>query len=369
MAKKAATKKTAKTKKTENPRVQRLEEAFKLTQKTFGAENVFLGSRGGSQEEIEMVPTGSATLDYTSGVGGFPRGRIIEVYGPEASGKTTLAIHAIAEAQKQGLTCAFIDAEHSLDSKYAKKVGVNMDELLIAQPDYGEQAISMIEELSQAKVIDVVVLDSVAALIPKAELEGNLDKAQVGVHARLMSKTFRRITGVLKKSNVLCLMINQTRTNVGVMYGNPEVTTGGNALKFYASMRIRVSRTDKIVEDGKQIGHMLKVVFKKNKMAPPFTECLVPLKYGIGFDVAGDTLTIATELGIVDIQGRSYFFEGEKFATSKGDAMKAVATNKDLLQGLLLAVEAERNKVPGEEEEKLEEMPEGDDVTEDVDIE
>jgi len=317
-------------KETGNDKAKRLNEAFALMKKTYKEGSVFLGAKG-KIKDIEVISTGSDTLNHTSGIGGFPRGRIIEIYGKEGSGKTTLALHAIAEAQKAGLTCAFIDAEHALDPKYATKIGVNVEELLISQPDYGEQAIEMTKLLAESGLVDCVVIDSVAALVPKAELEGNIDKAQVGVHARLMSKAFRIMTGGLQKNNVLCMMINQTRTNVGVMYGNPEVTTGGNALRFYSSMRIRVAPGEKMIENGVQKGHMLRIKFHKNKMAAPFTDCEVPLIYGVGFDLIGDLFTVCLESGIIEKVGtRKYLFKGEQFANSKGDALQYVTENEDM---------------------------------------
>jgi recombination protein RecA len=303
---------------------------------------VFFG-HGPIKAEDKIVPTGSMILDASAGVGGLPGGRIVEIFGPEASGKSTLCLSIVAEAQKKGMTCAYIDTEHALDAKYAKKLGVNVDSLILSQPDFAEQALDIFKEVAASGAIDVIVLDSVAALVPKAELEGETADQSMGVQARMMSKMLRVLAGVLNKNNCLGIFINQVRMKIGVMYGNPETTPGGNALKFYASMRMRVSRGETFGGEPAK-GHMINVKFVKNKMAPPFTECQVPLVYGQGIDQAGDLFTIAKEWGVLDVRGAHSYFNGQKFASSRDEAVAKLKSDKAAFAELDKAVREELKK-------------------------
>ncbi len=280
---------------------------------------------------VDTIPSGSISLDIATGIGGIPRGRITEIYGPESSGKTTLTLHIIAEAQKRGGKAVFIDAEHAFDPKYAKAIGVKLEDLIISQPDYGEQALEIAETLIRSGVIDVVVIDSVAALVPKAELEGDLEDFNVGLHARLMSKAMRVLKGVVNKSNTALILINQIREKVGVMFGNPETTTGGRAIKFFADMRLEVRKKD-IKDAGEKVGNRVKVKVVKNKLAPPFKEAEFDVIYGKGISKEGELLDLGTELGIINKSGAWYSYGDIKLGQGKEKAREFLMQNKELAE-------------------------------------
>ncbi len=296
-----------------------LESAIFQIQKQFGKGSIMrLGSR--ETEQIPVISTGALGIDIATGVGGFPRGRIIEIYGPESSGKTTLALHAVAEAQKAGGTAAFIDAEHALDVYYAERLGVNVDDLLVSQPDYGEQALEIAEILIRSSAVDIIVVDSVAALVPKAEVEGNIGDSHVNLQARMMSQTMRKLTAILKQTNTTIVFINQIRMKIGVMFGSPETTTGGNALKFYASIRIDIRRMTQIKDGQEVIGNRTKVKVVKNKVAPPFKIAEFDIIYGEGISRVGDLLDLAVELDIVEKSGAWYSYNGERVGQGRENA-------------------------------------------------
>lgn len=274
--------------------------------------------------QVEAIPTGCLSIDMALGVLGVPRGRIIEIYGPESSGKTTLAQHIIAEAQKRGGVAAFVDAEHALDPDYARKIGVDVDNLLISQPDNGEQALDIVETLVRSNAIDVIVIDSVAALTPKAEIDGEMGDSHMGLHARLMSQALRKLTAIISRSNTTVIFINQIRMKIGVMFGNPETTTGGNALKFYSSLRIEIRRAAQIKLGEKIIGNHVKVKVVKNKVAAPFRTCEFDIMYNEGISLAGDILDVGTELGVIQKSGHSYSFNGEKLGMGRENAKVAL---------------------------------------------
>jgi len=282
--------------------------------------------------EIPTISTGSLTLDLALGVGGLPKGRVVEIYGPEASGKTTLALHVIAEAQKKGGIAAFIDAEHALDVKYAKRLGVKVDELLISQPDTGEQALEIVEILVRSAAVDVIVVDSVAALVPKAEIEGEMGDAHMGLQARLMSQALRKLTGTISKSNTIVIFVNQIRMKIGVMFGNPETTSGGNALKFYASVRLDIRRIAAIKQGQEVIGSRTKVRVVKNKVAPPFKEVEFDLILGEGISREGDVLDLAVEKNIVEKSGTWYAYGGQRIGQGRENAKQFLKENSKILE-------------------------------------
>ncbi|MBT1248228.1 MULTISPECIES: recombinase RecA [unclassified Thermosipho (in: thermotogales)] len=280
-----------------------LKKAIGKIEKTYGKGSIMFLGEESSVQNIETISSGSVAIDIASGVGGYPRGRIIEIYGPESSGKTTIALHAIASAQKTGGIAAFIDAEHALDPVYAKNLGVNVENLLIAQPDYGEQALEIVDELVRSNAVDLIVIDSVAALVPRAEIEGAMGDVQVGLQARLMSQALRKLAGNINKSKTVVIFINQTRMKIGVMYGNPETTTGGVALKFYATMRLEVRSIGKITEGKENIGNQVRIKFVKNKVAPPFKEAIVDVIYGRGIVRENELFNLAVDEGLISRRG------------------------------------------------------------------
>ena len=307
--------------------------ALKLTmdkiEKDYGKGSVMM--MGDKAEQMqEVISTGSIGLDVALGIGGLPRGRVVEIYGPESSGKTTLATHVIAEAQKKGGMCAFIDAEHAFDSAYAKKLGVDVDNLLISQPDYGEQALEIADRLILSGALDVVVIDSVAALVPKSELEGEMGDSKMGLHARLMSQALRKLTGTISKTNTICIFINQMREKIGVMFGNPETTTGGNALKFYASVRLDIRRQTQIKDGDEAIGNHVKVKVVKNKVAPPFRAAEFDIIFGEGISKNGEIIDMGTELGVVQKSGSWYSYNNDKMGQGRDAVKQLLVDNPEL---------------------------------------
>lgn len=280
---------------------------------------------------VEAIPTGALSLDMALGIGGLPRGRIVEIYGPESSGKTTLALHVIAEAQKEGGDVAFIDAEHALDPVYAKKLGVNIDELIVSQPDTGEQALEITESLVRSGALDVIVVDSVAALVPKAEIDGDMGDSHMGLQARLMSQALRKLAGVINKSKTVIIFINQLREKIGVMFGNPETTTGGRALKFYASVRLDIRKIDFIKQDGKVIGNRVRVKIVKNKVAPPFREAEFDIMYGEGISKIGNIFDMAVNLDIIEKSGSWFSYNGNRIGQGRENVKKYLLNNPEIL--------------------------------------
>lgn len=313
----------------QDARKKALEAAMSQIEKQFGKGSVM---RLGDQQttDIEVVPTGAISLDIALGVGGLPRGRIIEIYGPESSGKTTVALHCVAEAQKMGGTCAFIDAEHALDPNYASIIGVDVDNLLLSQPDTGEQALDITETLVRSGCIDVIVIDSVAALVPRAEIEGEMGDSHVGLQARLMSQGLRKLTGIIAKSGTVCIFINQLREKIGVMFGNPETTTGGRALKFYSSVRLDVRKTETLKNGTEVIGNHVRVKIVKNKVAPPFKEAEFDILYGQGISREGSIIDLAVENNIIDKSGAWFAYEGQKIGQGKENARQYLIDNPDI---------------------------------------
>jgi recombination protein RecA len=310
-----------------------IELAVSSIEKAFGKGSIMrLGNEEALVKDVQAVSTGSISLDIALGVGGLPRGRIIEIYGPESSGKTTLALHAVAEAQKRGGIAAFVDAEHALDVPYARKLGVRTDDLLISQPDTGEQALEIAETLVRSGAIDVLVIDSVAALVPRAELEGEMGDAHMGVQARLMSQALRKLTGTISKSQTIVIFINQIRMKIGVMFGNPETTTGGNALKFYATQRLDIRRIGAIKDGEQVIGNRTRVKVVKNKVAPPFREVEFDIMYGQGISREGDVLDLASNEGIVEKSGAWFSFGGERIGQGREQAKAFFKEHPEVLQ-------------------------------------
>ena len=306
-----------------------LDQVLADIEKQFGKGSVMkLGDH--EHKNIDVVPSGSISLDVALGIGGYPKGRIIEIYGPESSGKTTFALHAIAEAQKLGGRAAFIDAEHALDPTYAAKIGVNIDDLLLSQPDNGEQALEICEALVRSGAISVIVIDSVAALVPQAEIEGEMGDSHVGLQARLMSQALRKLSPVINKTNTICIFINQLREKVGVMFGNPEVTPGGRALKFYSSVRLEIRRSEQIKEGADVIGNKTNIKVVKNKMAPPFKSCSVDIMYGEGVSQTGELVDLAAEANIIEKSGAWYAYNGEKLGQGRENVKELFKTNDKL---------------------------------------
>lgn len=326
-----AIKEEEKTVSVSDERNKALKLAIEKIEKDFGKGSIMkLGDK--PAVNVEAIPTGSLALDIALGIGGVPRGRIIEVYGPESSGKTTLAQHIVAECQKKGGIAAYVDAEHALDPEYARNLGVDIDNLLISQPDTGEQALDITEELVRSGAVDVVVVDSVAALVPKAEIDGSMEDQQMGLQARLMSKALRKLTGVIGKTNTTVIFINQLRMKIGVMYGNPETTTGGNALKYYASVRMEIRRTEGLKGDGEEIGNHVRVKVLKNKVAPPFRTAEFDIIFGKGICKIGNILDVGVNFGIVDKAGAWFSYNNEKLGQGRDKAKEFLAENPDILK-------------------------------------
>lgn len=329
-------------------KAQALNDAIKQIEKQFGKGSVMkLGDR--VAVDVAVIPTGSLTLDMALGIGGYPKGRIIEIYGPESSGKTTLTLHAIAEVQKQGGTAAFIDAEHAIDPVYAKNLGVNIDELILSQPDSGEQGLEIAETLVRSGAIDLVVVDSVAALVPQVELDGEMADQQMGLQARLMSKALRKLSGVMNKTDCTIIFINQLREKIGVMFGNPETTTGGRALKFYSSVRVEIRRSEAIKNGTEIVGNKVNIKVVKNKVAPPFKSTQVDIIYGKGISRDGEVLDLAVDKDIVDKSGAWYAYKGEKIGQGRENAKRYLVEHPDIMNEITEAIKA--SLMPVEEEE------------------
>lgn len=329
-------------------KAQALNDAIKQIEKQFGKGSVMkLGDR--AAVDVAVIPTGSLTLDMALGIGGYPKGRIIEIYGPESSGKTTLTLHAIAEVQKQGGTAAFIDAEHAIDPVYAKNLGVNIDELILSQPDSGEQGLEIAETLVRSGAIDLVVVDSVAALVPQVELDGEMADQQMGLQARLMSKALRKLSGVMNKTDCTIIFINQLREKIGVMFGNPETTTGGRALKFYSSVRVEIRRSEAIKNGTEIVGNKVNIKVVKNKVAPPFKSTQVDIIYGKGISRDGEVLDLAVDKDIVDKSGAWYAYKGEKIGQGRENAKRYLVEHPDMMNEITEAIKA--SLMPVEEEE------------------
>jgi recombination protein RecA len=325
-------------------RQKALEAALAQIDRAFGKGSAMkLGSR--EKIEIETIPTGSLGLDIALGVGGLPRGRVIEIYGPESSGKTTLALHAIAEAQKRGGAAAFVDAEHALDPGYAKKLGVDIDELVVSQPDTGEQALEIVDTLVRSNAIDVLVVDSVAALVPRAEIEGEMGDSHVGLQARLMSQALRKLTGSISRSRTMVIFINQVRMKIGVMYGNPETTTGGNALKFYASVRLDIRRTGQIKDRDDIVGNTTRVKVVKNKVAPPFKQVEFDIMYGEGISKVGEILDLGVKAGLIEKSGAWFSYDSIRIGQGRENAKIYLKENADVCQRIENAIRGKTEEV------------------------
>ncbi|HEY8385750.1 MAG TPA: recombinase RecA [Porticoccaceae bacterium] len=323
-----------------------LQAALSQIERQFGKGAVM---RMGDREAVAIpsISTGSLGLDIALGIGGLPKGRIVEIYGPESSGKTTLTLSVIAEAQKQGATCAFVDAEHALDPQYAEKLGVNVDDLLVSQPDTGEQALEITDMLVRSNAVDVVIVDSVAALVPKAEIEGEMGDQHVGLQARLMSQALRKLTGNIKNANCLVIFINQIRMKIGVMFGSPETTTGGNALKFYASVRLDIRRIGSVKEGEEVVGNETRVKVVKNKMAPPFKQCEFQILYGKGINRLGEVIDMGVKEGLIDKSGAWYSYRGDKIGQGKANVVKFLEENAAIATELESALREKYLNLPG----------------------
>ncbi|NOR51385.1 MAG: recombinase RecA [Gammaproteobacteria bacterium] len=332
-----------------------LSAALGQIEKQFGKGSVMRMGDAGARNDIQTISTGSLGLDIALGIGGLPRGRVIEIYGPESSGKTTLTLHVIAEAQKAGGTCAFIDAEHALDPVYAEKLGVNIDNLLVSQPDTGEQALEITDMLVRSAAVDVVVIDSVAALTPKAEIEGDMGDSHMGLQARLMSQALRKLTSNIKRSNTMVIFINQLRMKIGVMFGNPETTTGGNALKFYASVRLDIRRIGSIKKGDEILGNETRVKVVKNKVAPPFKQALFDILYGEGISREGEIIDMGVKLDIVDKAGAWYSYNGERIGQGKDNVRNFLKEHPDMAADIDTRIRAELLPSAGDKVEQSEE--------------
>ena len=321
-------------------KLKALDAALTQIEKAYGKGSVMKLGDSGANMNIETVPTGSLSLDIALGLGGVPRGRIIEVYGPESSGKTTVALHMVAEVQKRGGIAGFIDAEHALDPVYAKNIGVDIDNLYISQPDNGEQALEITETMVRSGAVDIVIVDSVAALVPKAEVDGEMGDSHVGLQARLMSQALRKLTAIISKSNCIVIFINQLREKVGVMFGNPETTTGGRALKFYASVRMDVRRIETLKQGGEMVGNRVRIKVVKNKIAPPFKEAEFDIMFGKGISKEGDILDLAAKENIVEKSGAWYAYNGSKIGQGRENAKNFLQANQELCQEIEAKVRA-----------------------------
>ncbi|MGQ9800215.1 MAG: recombinase RecA [Candidatus Saccharicenans sp.] len=328
-----------------------LDAALSQIEKQFGKGAVMKLGQKEAAVKAEVIPTGSISFDLSLGIGGFPRGRVVEIFGPEATGKTTLALHVIAEAQRRGGQAAFIDAEHALDPQYASKVGINVDELLISQPDYGEQALEIAEVLVRSGAVDVIVVDSVAALVPKAELEGDMGDAHMGLQARLMSQALRKLTAIVSKSKTCFIFINQIREKIGVFVGSPETTTGGRALKFYASMRIDVRKLATLKEGEEVVGSRVKVKIVKNKLAPPFRDAQFDIIFGEGISREGDLVDCGLQYGIMEKTGTWYSYRGERLGQGRENVKKLLKENRELADQIDLEIRRKVGLLPEAEEE------------------
>ena len=339
-------------------RTKAIDLAVSQIEKQFGKGAIMKLGEGGVIDDIAVIPTGSLGLDTALGIGGVPRGRVIEIYGPESSGKTTLALHIVAEAQKQGGMAAYIDAEHALDLAYAKKLGVKTDDLLISQPDHGEQALEITDTLVRSGAIDALVIDSVAALVPKAEIEGEMGDSHMGLQARLMSQALRKLTGTVSRSQGIIIFINQIRMKIGIMFGNPETTTGGNALKFYASQRLDIRRIGAIKDGDSIVGGRTRVKVVKNKLAPPFKEAEFDILYGTGISREGELVDIGTNLEIMDKSGAWYSYKGERIGQGRESAKEFLRQHPDTAKDLIASIREKTGpkRVPpeGEAQEKRE---------------
>jgi recombination protein RecA len=339
-----------------------LDAALSQIERNFGKGSIMKLGKSGKSMDVETVSTGSLGLDIALGVGGLPRGRVIEIYGPESSGKTTLALHCVSEAQKKGGICAFIDAEHALDPIYAKKLGVNVDDLLISQPDHGEQALEIADTLVRSGAVDVLVVDSVAALVPRSELEGEMGESQPGLQARLMSQALRKLTASINKSNTMVIFINQIRMKIGVMYGSPETTTGGNALKFYASVRLDIRRIGAIKERDEVVGNQTRVKVVKNKLAPPFKMVEFDIMYGEGVSKTGELVDLGVKAGVVEKSGAWFSFDSQRIGQGRENAKAFLKENPDIAAKIEATVranagliaEAITNKEAGDDDEAAE---------------
>ena len=335
-------------------KVKALDAALSQIEKQFGKGAVMKLGQKEAAVQAEVIPTGSISFDLSLGIGGFPRGRVIEIFGPEATGKTTLALHVIAEAQKRGGQAAFIDAEHALDPQYASRLGINIDELLISQPDYGEQALEIAEVLVRSGAVDVIVVDSVAALVPKAELEGEMGDAHMGLQARLMSQALRKLTAIVSRSKTCFIFINQIREKIGVFVGSPETTTGGRALKFYASMRIDVRKLATLKEGEEVVGSRVKVKIVKNKLAPPFREAQFDIIFGEGISREGDLVDCGLQFGVLEKTGTWYSYKGERLGQGRENVKKLLKENKELADQIDREIRQKVGLLSEEQEEEKE---------------
>ncbi len=337
-----------------------LDAALTQIERAFGKGSVMrLGARG-SEEQTEVIPSGSLGLDLALGIGGLPRGRIVEIYGPESSGKTTLALHVIAEAQKRGGTCAFIDAEHALDPTYARKLGVDVDNLLISQPDTGEQALEIADTLVRSGAVDIIAIDSVAALVPRAELEGEMGDSHVGLHARLMSQALRKLTGSVSRGKTMLIFLNQIRLKIGVMFGNPETTTGGNALKFYASIRMEIRRIGQIKDRETVVGNQTRVKVVKNKLAPPFRQVEFDIMYGEGISKVGELIDLGVKANVVEKSGAWFSYDSQRIGQGRENAKQFLRDHAEIAAAIEQKVRGQSGVVAntmlataGEEEAEL----------------
>lgn len=332
-----------------------LEAALGHIEKQYGKGSVMKLGESGANMQVEAVPTGSLSLDIALGVGGVPKGRVVEIYGPESSGKTTVALHMVAEVQKRGGIAGFIDAEHALDPVYAKNIGVDIDNLYISQPDNGEQALEITETMVRSGAVDIVIVDSVAALVPKAEIDGDMGDSHVGLQARLMSQALRKLTAVISKSNCVVIFINQLREKVGVMFGNPETTTGGRALKFYSSVRLDVRRVETLKQGGEMVGNHTRIKVVKNKVAPPFKQAEFDIMFGTGISKEGDILDLAAENNIVNKSGAWYAYEGEKIGQGRENAKNFLKEHPDMCDEIEHKVRVHYHLLP-EDEQPVEEI-------------